>query len=87
MNFLHRIGPAEPCRYRFCLKQERRLTLWFDGDVLVRAVTDVPETAPAVPPANAAASNATAPDAAAPDPAATGAGASAQGAQSASDQR
>ncbi len=33
------------------LKQERRLTVWFDGDRLVRAVTDVPETAstPAVP--------------------------------------
>ena len=25
------------------LKQERRLTVWFDGDRLVRAITDVPE--------------------------------------------
>jgi len=36
------------------LKHERRLTVWFDGDRLVRAVTDVPEAAavpaaPAVP--------------------------------------
>jgi outer membrane protein assembly factor BamE len=69
------------------LKQERRLTLWFDGDVLVRALTDVPETAPAVAPASAAAPNATAPDATAPGPAAPDAGDSAQGAQSAVDQR
>jgi len=69
------------------LKQERRLTLWFDGDALVRAVTDVPETAPAAPPANAAAPNATVPDAVGPNPTASGAGISAQGAQSALDQR
>ncbi len=25
------------------LKQERRLTVWFEGDRLVRAITDVPE--------------------------------------------
>lgn len=35
------------------LEQERRLTVWFEGDRLVRAVTDVPERAPA-PPAAAA---------------------------------
>lgn len=29
------------------LEEERRLTLWFDGDRLIRAATDVPETAPA----------------------------------------
>jgi len=37
------------------LKQEQRLTVWFEGDRLVRAVTDVPETtaAPAAAPASA----------------------------------
>lgn len=29
------------------LKTERRLTLWFDGDRLIRAATDVPDAAPA----------------------------------------
>jgi len=69
------------------LKQERRLTLWFDGDVLVRAVTDVPETAPAGSSPNAAPPNARTPEAAAADSIASGANASAQGAQSAVDQR
>jgi len=35
------------------LEQERRLTVWFEGDRLVRAVTDVPERAPAPPAATA----------------------------------
>ncbi|MCC7547681.1 MAG: outer membrane protein assembly factor BamE [Burkholderiales bacterium] len=42
------------------LELERRLTVWFDGDRLVRAVTDIPqsEAAPAAPAATAPAEGA-----------------------------
>lgn len=36
------------------LKEERRLTLWFDGDRLIRAATDVPDATPAPAAARAA---------------------------------